>query len=137
MHDATDTVRAALIRGAALRPRIEGFPHFAECLRQAGVRHVDVTLPTATTVYVLPDGAVHKQGTALQAVAPFDEAALVAAIRADQAGHTTYDQFVASSWAAGIVAYEVDLDVRTCTYRGAYDEQYVETYPAVEIGALR
>jgi uncharacterized protein YbcV (DUF1398 family) len=137
MSAPTDTVREALVQGAAIRPRVGGFPYLAECLRRAEVRHVDVALPTASAVYVLPTGVVLKQGAELEVVAPFDEAALIAAIRADQAGQTTYEQFVASSWAAGVVAYQVDLDVRTCTYRGARGEQYVEHYPAVALEALR
>jgi uncharacterized protein YbcV (DUF1398 family) len=122
MSAPTNIVRAALSHGAAIRPRVGGFPHFAECLLQAGVRHVDVTVPTASTVYVLADTAVLKQGDTLQAV-----------IRADQAGETTYAEFVASSWAAGVIAYQVDLDVRTCTYHGAHGEHYVETYDPVDV----
>jgi uncharacterized protein YbcV (DUF1398 family) len=137
MSSPIDTVRDALAHGAAIRPRVGGFPYFAESLRRAGVRHVDVTLPTASTVYVLPDTGVLKRGATLETVAPFDDVALIAAIRSDQAGETTYEQFVASSWAAGVVGYQVDLDVRTCTYLGALGAQYVERYPAVALEAIR
>ncbi|MFF6984448.1 DUF1398 family protein [Streptomyces sp. NPDC008343] len=65
--------------------------------------------------------------------APWDEEALVAAIRADRAGRTTYPEFVSGCWSAGVLHYEVDLAARTCTYYGALGDSYIESYPHVDI----
>jgi uncharacterized protein YbcV (DUF1398 family) len=134
-------VDEALARAAAVRPAVGGFPYLAESLRQGGVVRVSCVLPAVQTTYVLASGAaVHQApplletGERLHAVAPFDEARLIAAIRADQAGETTYwPEFVTAAWAAGVVAYDVDLAARTCCYRGAHGDTYVERYAAVTL----
>jgi uncharacterized protein YbcV (DUF1398 family) len=66
-------------------------------------------------------------------VPPFDREALIAALRADQAGKTTFPEFLAASWRAGVVRYDVDFAARTVSYFGAHDEAYVEAYPAVAV----
>jgi uncharacterized protein YbcV (DUF1398 family) len=66
-------------------------------------------------------------------VPPFDRDALVAALRADQAGKTTFPEFLAASWRAGVVRYDVNFVARTVCYFGAHGEEYVEAYPAVEV----
>jgi uncharacterized protein YbcV (DUF1398 family) len=66
-------------------------------------------------------------------VAPFDQGALVAALRSDQAGKSTFPEFLVAAWEAGVVGYEVDFAARTCTYFGASGGQHVESYPAVDI----
>jgi uncharacterized protein YbcV (DUF1398 family) len=82
-------------------------------------------------------GAVVQQGQPLVTgtvdVAPFDEAALVRAIRTDQAGESTFPEFLQAAWQAGVTWYEVDFDARTVTYGGADGESYVEAYPAVVV----
>ena len=50
-------------------------------------------------------------------------------------GETTFSEFLRASWEAGVVAYDIDLETRTCTYRGAFGEDYVEGYDAVEVAA--
>jgi hypothetical protein len=62
----------------------------------------------------------------------FNREALIAASRVDQAGESTFPEFLAS-WRAGVVRYEVDFAVRTVAYFGCNGEEYVEAYPAVEI----
>ncbi len=57
------------------------------------------------------------------------------ALRADQAGETSFPEFLRASWEAGVVAYDIDLEARTCTYRGASGEDYVERYDAVQVAA--
>ena len=52
----------------------------------------------------------------------------------DQAGESTFPQFLAAAWQAGVVSYEVDLAARTVAYYGVNGEKYVEAYPAVEVG---
>ncbi len=74
----------------ANRPKVGGFPFLAECMRQAGVRFNHWALPSAQSIYVMADGVVAYQGSPLISgmadVPAFDEAALIAALRTDQAG---------------------------------------------------
>jgi uncharacterized protein YbcV (DUF1398 family) len=63
----------------------------------------------------------------------FDREALIKALRIDQAGESTFPEFLAASWRAGVVRYEVDFVGRTVTYLGCNGEEYIETYPAVQI----
>ncbi len=64
---------------------------------------------------------------------PFNQAALIAALRTDQAGNSTFPEFLTGTWEAGVVSYDVDFAAHTCTYYGATGEKYVEEYAAVEI----
>jgi uncharacterized protein YbcV (DUF1398 family) len=63
----------------------------------------------------------------------FDRDALIAALRTDQAGQSTFPEFLNASWRAGVVRYDVNFAARTCTYYGATGEEYVESYPAVDV----
>lgn len=63
----------------------------------------------------------------------FDREALIKALRTDQAGNGTFPEFLAASWRAGVVGYDVDFKARTVTYVGCNGEQYVEAYPAVDV----
>ena len=81
---------------------------------------------------LLEQGAPVVTGSAM--VAPFDRDALIAALRADQQGLSTFPEFVTAAWRAGVLSWTVDLVARTCTYRSASGrESYVESYPAVEL----
>ncbi|MFG2233199.1 DUF1398 family protein [Streptomyces sp. NPDC048723] len=137
MNTAVTIVQAALEHAAAVRPEVGGFPYLAEALRQAGVTRCRMAVPSNAMLYLTDAGPVAVQGeplvTGMIDVAPFDREALVAALRADQAGETAFPEFVRGCWKAGVVWYEVDLSARTCSYYGAADDSYVETYPAVEI----
>jgi uncharacterized protein YbcV (DUF1398 family) len=66
-------------------------------------------------------------------VPPFNREALIAALRTDQAGNSTFPEFLAASWRAGVVRYDVDFTARTVAYYGCNDEVYVEDYPPVEL----
>jgi uncharacterized protein YbcV (DUF1398 family) len=114
------------------RPPVGGFPHLAEALREAGVRRNLWYLPAMESVYLTDLGAVVIQRELLSSgaalIAPFDREAVIAAIRSDQAGQSSFPEFVAAIWAAGVWHYEVDLDARTCTYVGADGDRYVESY---------
>jgi uncharacterized protein YbcV (DUF1398 family) len=63
----------------------------------------------------------------------FDKDALIAALRTDQAGNSTFPEFLLATWRAGVVRYEVDFAERACSYYGCEGEDYVEEYPAVSI----
>ena len=43
-------------------------------------------------------------------VPAFDEEALIKALRIDQAGESTFPEFLDASWRAGVVRYDVDLE---------------------------
>ena len=66
-------------------------------------------------------------------VPPFDREALITALRTDQAGKSTFPEFLAASWQAGVVRYDVDFSRRIVTYYGCRGDEYAEQYPAVEI----
>jgi uncharacterized protein YbcV (DUF1398 family) len=66
-------------------------------------------------------------------VPKFDREALIGALRTDQAGESTFPQFLEASWRAGVVGYDVDFAARTVRYYGCMGEEYVEAYPSVEI----
>jgi uncharacterized protein YbcV (DUF1398 family) len=129
------TVQQAQRRGAASRPRINGFPHYAEALRAAGISAVETSIATGGSVYYLADGAVTESFepivTHISAVPDWNEAGVTAALRADQEGRTTFPEFLRAAWDAGVIQFRVDLAGRTCTYVGAAGEHYVENYPAV------
>jgi uncharacterized protein YbcV (DUF1398 family) len=63
----------------------------------------------------------------------FDREALIRALRTDQAGKSTFPEFLAACWGAGVVQYEVDFVARKVSYYGCEGEEYVEEYPAVEV----
>ncbi|MER6487953.1 MULTISPECIES: DUF1398 family protein [Streptomyces] len=134
-NDAIGRLQAAMERGAAARPRVGGFPYLAESLRRAGVARCRMAVPSNAFLYLTDHGHVVVQGEPLVtgfAVAPsFDREGLIAALRADQAGETTFPEFVRGCWSAGIVWYDVDTAARTCTYYGAGGESYTEDYPSV------
>ena len=137
MSELIDTVTAATAFGAAVRPKVGGFPYLAEAMRQAGITRNYFDVPSMSMVFVTAKGAVLRPGALLHTdpvvVPPFDKAALIAALRADQRGETTFPQFVEASFSAGIIRYEVDTTERTCTYYGCFGETYVEQYDAVEL----
>jgi uncharacterized protein YbcV (DUF1398 family) len=137
MSTATTALVAALERADAVRPKVGGFPYLAESLRRAGVSRCRMAVPSNAFVYLTDHGPVAVQGVPLcdgmVDLAPFDEAALVAALRADQAGETSFPQFARACLAAGVLWYDVDLGARTCTYYGADGDSYTETYAAVAI----
>lgn len=137
MSTIIEKVTAATIHGASLRPKVGGFPYLAEAMRQAGITKNYFDVPSASMVFVTEEGAVLQPGTLRFSesvvIPPFDEAALIAALRADQRGESTFSDFVAASFDAGVIRFEVDTDARTCTYFGAHGERYVEEYPSVDL----
>jgi uncharacterized protein YbcV (DUF1398 family) len=139
MSKAIDNLQDALKRAALSRPKIGGFPYLAETLRRAGVTRNLCVLPACQSLFLTDHGPVVMQGTPLEIgtidVPPFDGQALIAALRTDQAGQSTFPEFLAASWRAGVVRYDVDFTARTVAYYGCNGEEYVEDYPAVEIAA--
>jgi uncharacterized protein YbcV (DUF1398 family) len=137
MSIAIENLKSAQQRAMAGRPKIGGFPYLAETLRRAGVTRNIWSLPSCQSLYLTEKGPVVVQGsplvTGMADVPPFSRDALIAALRADQAGNSTFPEFLIATWRAGVVKYDVDFAARTCTYYGAGEEKYVESYPAVEV----
>jgi uncharacterized protein YbcV (DUF1398 family) len=134
---AIANLQAAMQRAMAGRPKVGGFPYLAETLRQAGVTRNIWTLPACQSFYLTEHGPVVMQGapliTGIADVPPFDRDALITALRTDQAGNSTFPEFLAASWHAGCVRYDVDFVGRTVTYYGCNGEEYTEQYPQVNV----
>ena len=137
MSKAIEVLQAAQKRAMVGRPKVGGFPYLAETLRQAGVTKNTWSLPSCQSLFLTREGPVVIQGTSLANgavdVPPFDEDALIQALRTDQAGRSTFPEFLAAAWRAGVVQYDVDFGAHTVTYFGCNGEAYVEGYPAVHI----
>jgi uncharacterized protein YbcV (DUF1398 family) len=137
MSKAIENLEAAQQRAIAIRPKVGGFPYLAEALRQAGVTRNLWSLPACQSIFLTNDGPVVIQGAPLVSgiadVPPFDREALIKGLRTDQAGESTFPQFLAASWQAGVVSYDIDFAARTVAYYGCNGEQYVESYPAVDV----
>jgi uncharacterized protein YbcV (DUF1398 family) len=129
-----EILRQAQQGAVAARPAVSGFPVFAEVLRAAGVTAIETSIATAGSIYHLLGGAVAESFEPIAApvavVPDWDQAAVIAAIQIDQAGQSTFPEFLRDSWAAGVISFRVDLNARTCTYFGVGNTSYVEIYPA-------
>ncbi len=137
MGRAIENLQAAQKRAMAGRPKVGGFPYLAETLRRAGVTRNLWYLPACQSLYLTKDGPVVTLGTPLSTgtvdVPPFNREALIAALRTDQAGKSTFHEFLAASWRAGVVRYDVDLIARKVAYYGCNGEEYIEDYPPATV----
>jgi uncharacterized protein YbcV (DUF1398 family) len=137
MSKAIDTLMEAMNVAKAGRPQVGGFPYLAEVLRKAGVTRNVWSLPSCQSLYLTQEGPVVMQGAPLVNgavdVPAFDEEALIKALRVDQAGESTFREFLDATWRAGVVRYDVDLEARTVAYQGCDGEEYIESYPAVSV----
>jgi uncharacterized protein YbcV (DUF1398 family) len=138
MNKISDKLTEAQKYAMSIRPKVGGFPVLAEVLRQAGVQINSWSLPSCQSVYLMKEGAVVQQGSPLisgtHEIPKFDRDALIAAIRADQEGRSSFPEFLQASWQAGVTGYDVDFLARKVIYYGAHGESYLEDYPAVELG---
>ena len=137
MSQAIENLTQAMKTAEAMRPRVGGFPYLAEVLRKAGVTRNIWSLPSAQSLFLTEQGPVVMQGSPLVTgavdVPPFNEEAIIRALRVDQAGESTFPEFLEASWQAGVVRYDVDLEARTVAYLGCHGEEYIEAYPAVTV----
>ncbi len=137
MSKAIENLTSAMERASAIRPKVGGFPYLAETLRKAGVIRNLWTLPASQSLFLTNDGPVMMQGEPLAKgamdVPTFDKEALISALRKDQSGESTFPEFLAASWRAGVIRYDVDFIARTVAYYGCNGEKYVEAYSQVEI----
>jgi uncharacterized protein YbcV (DUF1398 family) len=134
---AIENLTEAMKFAGANRPRVGGFPYLAEVLRKAGVTRNVWSLPSCQSLFLTQEGPVIMQGVPLVNgavdVPAFNEEALIKALRVDQAGESTFPEFLDSSWRAGVVSYYVDLEATTVAYRGCNGEEYIEAYPVVTV----
>lgn len=137
MSKAIDRLIEAQQNAMSKRPKVGGFPYLAESLRLAGVTRNIWHLPSCQSVFLTKEGAVVSQGTPLLIgeadIPPFNREALIRALRIDQAGQSTFPEFLQSSWEAGVISYVVDFNARTVSYYGVLGECYVEDYVAVVV----
>jgi uncharacterized protein YbcV (DUF1398 family) len=137
MSQAIENLVAAQQRAMTSRPKVGGFPYLAETLRLAGVTRNFCSLPSCQSVFLSKEGSVVMQGEPLISgvvdVPLFSQEALIQAVRKDQAGDSTFPEFLLATWRAGVVSYEVDFEARTCSYFDVLGEQYVESYPLVTV----
>ena len=94
-------------------------------------------LPACQSLYLTVHGPVITQGepplSGTVDVPPFDQEALIAALRTGQAGQSTFPEFLAASRRAGVVRYELDFAARCVACYGCLGEVYTEDYPALQI----
>lgn len=137
MSKAVENLLKAQEYAMSIRPKVGGFPYLAEALRKAGVKQNIWNLPSCQSIYLTEQGSVVSQGTPLinatVDIPPFDREALIKALRTDQAGQSTFPEFLKASWDAGVVSYIVDFEKRVVIYYGALGESYSEHYPAVHL----
>lgn len=135
MSTAIENLHQAMETAMHIRPKVGGFPYLAETLRKAGVTRNIWNLPSCQSLYLTKWGSIVTQGTPLingtVDVPAFNQEALIHALRTDQAGNSTFPEFLNASWKAGVVKYDVDFENRLVTYYGAQGEAYEEHYPAV------
>ena len=136
MSKAIENLERAQKQAMAIRPKVGGFPYLAETLRRAGVARNTWTLPACQALYLTKVGPVAMISASLISgtsdVPAFNRDALIRALRVDQAGESTFLQFLESSWLAGVIRFDVDFEARTVSYHGCNGEQYLEAYPSKE-----
>lgn len=138
MSLAVENLLKAQQYAMSIRPKVGGFPYLAEVLRKAGVSKNIWNLPSCQSIYIIQHGCVVSQGTPLVNktvdIPSFNREALIKALRTDQAGQSSFPEFLKASWEAGVVSYIVDFEKRHVIYYGVLGDSYLENYPAVEIG---
>lgn len=138
MSKAIENLIEAQQYAMSIRPKVGGFPYFAEALRKAGVLLNIWNLPSCQSIYLTKYGSVVNPGTPVVDktvdIPSFDKEALIKALRVDQAGQSSFSEFLKAAWEAGVVSYVVDFEKRIVVYYSVAGESYYEDYPAVEIG---
>lgn len=136
MSKAIENLLGAQQAAMRIRPKVGGFPYFAEALRKAGITQNIWHLPSCQSIYLTKYGPVVSQGTPLGSgnldVPLFNREALIKALRKDQAGESSFSEFLNAAWGAGVVSYIVDFEKRSVVYYGVLGESYLENYPAVK-----
>ena len=137
MNKAIDNLTEAQKFAMSIRPKVGGFPYLAQGLRAAGVTRNSWCLRLVNLYLSLNLALSCNQASSLISgaceVARFKRDSLFHALRTDQAGKSSFPEFLKSSREAGVVNNDVDLENRKVTCHGVHGESDVEAYPAVEI----
>ena len=107
------------------------YPQFVQVLIDAGVTSYHVDVASHAISFLCGADEIHAERgapTAQSGARPssFSKDGLVAAIRENQQGKSTYSVFLERIWAAGVTTYDVDVTGRMITYRGARGETHTE-----------
>ena len=109
------------------------FPEVVNRLGAIGCEQYHADFRRKEKTYYLPDGqsdvqALDVSDTSIPAV--FSDHALVAALRAIQAGQIPYVEFLRRIMVAGCVGYVVNITGKRAMYFGRNGESYLEVFPA-------
>jgi uncharacterized protein YbcV (DUF1398 family) len=107
------------------RQMSQAVDNLQDAQQRAMAGHTQPLVPTR-----LPEPLPYKGRTRCS---PGNRDALIAALRTDQAGNSSFQEFLAASWRAGVVRYDVDFAARKVTYYGCSGEEHIEDYPAVDV----
>lgn len=114
------------------------YPVLASRLREAGFRRYEVDVATHTAIYQGTGEPLTVKGPEIAgagaAAAPFHQEGLHEAILANQRKEIDFDGFLERIWRSGVTRYDVDLEMRTITYRGDGGEAYEERIPEAPAG---
>lgn len=132
-----NNLKKAMNKAENIQPKVGGFPYLAECLREEGFIKNIWYLPSYDSFYFSRNSSVVIPGKSLiedvTVYPPYSKSALLNTLRTDQAGQTSFPNFLMNTWRSGVVKYEVNFIDRYVIYYGANGEKYKETYPIVEI----
>jgi uncharacterized protein YbcV (DUF1398 family) len=108
------------------------FPQVVATLVAANCEGYYKDLANRTVTYYLADGATHTEPLALPTPPipqDFDEAGVIAAIRAAQRDEVRYPEFIIRAVQAGTAAYRVHITGMRVVYIGRKGDLHVEHFP--------
>ncbi len=137
MSKAVENLIKAQQSAMSNRPKVGGFPYLAETLKRAGVSRNIWSLPSCQSIYHTQYGPVVSQGSPLVTtttdIPPFNRDALIKALKINQAGMSSFPEFLKAAWEAGVISYVVDFEKRVVVYYGILNESYSENYPSIQL----
>ena len=114
------------------------FPAVVKSLLEIGAESYHCDLYRREKTYYMPDGRNHVEAepeldpaefNGTHIAAAFDDAQIVAALRAVQTGDITYVEFLRRIMKAGCVGYQVCIAGKRALYFGRAGQVYVEKFP--------
>jgi uncharacterized protein YbcV (DUF1398 family) len=108
------------------------FPQVIAMLTAAGIEGYYKDFMRHEVTYYLTDGATHTEPLTLTTPPipnAFDEAGIVAAIRAAQRDEVRYPEFIVRAINAGTAAYRVHITGKRVIYLGRRGDMHVEHFP--------
>ena len=109
------------------------FPEVVGRLAAIGCEQYHADFRRQEKTYYMPDGQSEVAALPVEVSgipSSFMDHALVAALRAIQAGQITYVEFLHRIMAAGCIGYFVNIAGKRAMYFGRNGESYVEVFPA-------